>query len=65
MEHQGQVGMAAEGWEASCSCGWAGNNPHPSEEDATASINDHYASVGMDDVGGDYNRLEGLGVSSV
>lgn len=36
---------AQEGWAATCSCGWAGNNPHSSEEDARAAVDHHFSLV--------------------
>lgn len=35
---------AAEGWNATCSCGWTGNNPHPSEGEADEAVEQHYAT---------------------
>lgn len=34
------------GWDAKCSCGWTGNNPHPSEESALDALAYHLDSVG-------------------
>lgn len=44
---------AHEGWNAVCSCGWEGNNPHPSEQTARDAIEAHYGAV--------ENQLQGLG----
>lgn len=29
-------------WHAGCACGWLGNNPYPSKEDAVAALTRHY-----------------------
>jgi len=36
---------AQEGWNASCECGWRGNNPLPTEDDAHEAIEEHYEAV--------------------
>lgn len=48
-EYQAKVDYETEraqaGWNATCSCGWTGNNPHASEADAKEAVDAHYASV--------------------
>lgn len=34
-------------WNATCSCGWAGNNPYPSRESAVSSLTKHYQRLGV------------------
>lgn len=35
----------AGAWEVKCACGWSGNNPYPSKEDAVSSLEAHYEGV--------------------
>ncbi len=37
-----------EGWNALCECGWTGNNPHASEEDAQLAVVGHYEFVNLE-----------------
>lgn len=36
-----------EAFWATCSCGWAGNNPYPDRESAVSSLDKHYRSAGV------------------
>ncbi len=34
-------------FNASCSCGWLGNNPYPHRDGAVSSLTAHYKAVGV------------------